>query len=65
MMAAQEPVAMEEAIIEGAAAFVLGCAGMIITTIVTHFVLLKSVNNGNKAGSFLPKISGLIIALCE
>ena len=32
MMAAEEPVTMEEAIGEGAAAFVIACAGMIIRT---------------------------------
>jgi hypothetical protein len=48
MMAAEEPVTMEEAIGEGAAAFVIACAGMIITKIVTHFILLKSNKNGTK-----------------
>ena len=36
------------AIGEGAAAFVIACAGMIITKIVTHFILLKLNNNGTK-----------------
>ena len=40
LMEVQAPVTMEEAVVEGAATFILLCAGMIITKIVTKFIIL-------------------------
>jgi hypothetical protein len=43
-MEVQAPVTMEEAVVEGAATFILLCAGMIITKIVTKFIILQQRN---------------------